>query len=172
LTADFLFSFRYSCGAVDGCLTPILTPSGEHKEDFTDRKSQCSLLLIPIVDTRRIRYIYGGFPGSRGDSLAFRGQSWYGAAEDRLLRRSILSIDEFILGDAGFVLTPFLVRARMFPTSYCSMCRARGSEERGLVLGEYSACGRASCHGQISDTPGSRLLFLICFPSFPRLFPV
>ena len=31
------------------------------------------------------------------------------------------------------------------------------------MLGEYSACGRASCHGQILDTPGSRLLFLTCF---------
>jgi len=128
LAAILLFSFRYSCGAVDGCLTPILTPSGEHKEDFIDRKSQCSLLLISIVDTRPFRYFVGGFPGSRGDSLAFRGQSWYGAAEYPLLRLSILSIDEFILGDAGFVLTPFLVRVCMFPTSYGSMWGARGSE--------------------------------------------
>ena len=56
------------------------------------------------------------------------GASHGSAAEDPLLRRSILSIDEFILGDAGFALTPFLVRVCMFPTSCGSMWGARGSE--------------------------------------------
>mgnify|MGYP006924551740 CR=1 FL=1 len=103
-------SFRCSVGAVDGCLTPILTRYGEHQEDFTDRKAQSSLLMIPISDTRRFRYFVGGFPGSRGDSLAFRGSSWYTTAEDPFLQSCILTLDEFILGNAGFALTPFLVR--------------------------------------------------------------
>ena len=105
-----MVSFRHRCGAVDGCLTPILTPFGEHKEDFTDRKAQSSLLLIPVSDTRRFRYFVGGFPGSRGDSLAFRGRSWHQTAADPLLRKYILGNDEFVLRDAGFALTPFLVR--------------------------------------------------------------
>lgn len=63
------------CGAVDGCLTPFMTPFGEHKEDYSDRRARCSMLLIAITDTRRIRFFVGGFPGSRGDSLAFRAKS-------------------------------------------------------------------------------------------------
>lgn len=134
-----LLSIHHSCGAVDGCLTPILTPSGEHKEEFTDRKSQCSLLIIPIVDTRRFRYFVGGFPGSRGDSLAFRSRSWYTTAEDPLLRRSLLSIDEFILGDAGFALSKFLVRSCVFPGSYGSVLGGRGGEQTRLILGVHRA---------------------------------
>ena len=57
------------------------------------------------------------FSGSRGDSLAFRGRSWYAAAEDVLLRPCILSMDEFILGDAGFALTPYLVCSSLFLSS-------------------------------------------------------
>jgi len=63
-TVILLLHGHHSCGAVDGCLTPILIPSGEHTEDSTDRKSQRSLLTITIVDTRRFKYFVGGFlPG-------------------------------------------------------------------------------------------------------------
>eukprot|EP00168_Porphyra_purpurea_P016511 TRINITY_DN5373_c0_g1_i1.p1 TRINITY_DN5373_c0_g1~~TRINITY_DN5373_c0_g1_i1.p1 ORF type:complete len:180 (-),score=3.43 TRINITY_DN5373_c0_g1_i1:80-619(-) len=70
------------CGAVDGCHTPLLTPFGEHKEDFSHRYARCSLLFLAISDTRLIRYFVGGFPGSRGDLSAFKGRSWYRAMLD------------------------------------------------------------------------------------------
>ena len=97
-------------GAVDGCHTPLLTPFGEHKEDFTNKNATSSLLLLAITDIRRIRYFVGGFSGSCGDSTALKGRSWF---KSMLLTSSILhplSDGEFFLGDAGFGLTPFLVR--------------------------------------------------------------
>jgi len=94
---------------VDGCLTPIITPHGDHKEDYTDRKARCSMLLIPICDTRRFRYFVGGFPGSRADSLAFRTRSWYQVMTDPDMHDRPMRPGEFILGDSGFALTAFLV---------------------------------------------------------------
>lgn len=87
------------CGAVDGCLTPFMTPFGEHKEDYSDRKARCSMLLIAITDTRRIRYFVGGFPGSRGDSLAFRARSWCSSMEDLDAPLRPMSDGEFTLVD-------------------------------------------------------------------------
>lgn len=98
------------CGAVDGCHTSLLTPFGEHKEDFTDRYARCSLLFLAISDTRLIRYFVGGFPGSRGDSNAFKERSWYRAMLDAGDTLPPLEDEEFILGDAGFALAVFLVR--------------------------------------------------------------
>eukprot|EP00170_Pyropia_yezoensis_P005536 contig_22486_g5551 len=96
------------CGAFDGSHTPLLTPFGEHKEDYTNKNATSALLLLAISDTRRIRYFVGGFPGSCGDSTALKGRSWFQAMllPDGDLRP--LSAGEFILGDAGFGLTPFL----------------------------------------------------------------
>jgi len=94
---------------VDGCLTPIITPHGDHKEDYTDRKAWCSMLLIPICDTRRFRYFVGGFPGSRADSLAFRTRSWYQVMTDPDVHDRPMRPGELILGDSGFALTAFLV---------------------------------------------------------------
>ena len=110
-----MVSFRHRCGAVDGCLIPILTPFEEHKEEFTDRKAQSCILLVPVSDTRRFRYFVGGFPSSRGDSLAFRGRSWHQTVADPLPPKYILGTDEFVLGDEGFVMTPFLVRFCSIP---------------------------------------------------------
>lgn len=75
-----IFDFL-GCGAVGGCLTPCLTPFGEHKEDYTDKKATCSIVFLGITDTRRLRYFVGRFPGSRGDSLAFRTRSLQGHDE-------------------------------------------------------------------------------------------
>jgi len=82
--SDMCLALLFSCspcsaGAVDGCQNPSLTPFGDHKEDFTDKKSKCSMLMLAITDTRRVRLFAGGYPGSRGDSMAFRRRSWYKA---------------------------------------------------------------------------------------------
>lgn len=98
------------CGAVDGCHTPLLTPFGEHKEDFTDRYARCSHLFLAISDTRLIRYFVRGIPGSHGDSKAFKERSWYRAMLDAGDTLPPLEDGEFILGDAGFALAAFLVR--------------------------------------------------------------
>jgi len=90
-----------------------------------DRKAQCSLLLIPVSDTRRFRYFVGGFPGSRGDLLAFRSRSWYKNVEDPMLWHCILSRDEYILGDAGFALTPVLVRCCPFYSALVAVSHAK-----------------------------------------------
>lgn len=108
----FLLASGLSCGAVDGCHTPVLTPFGEHKEDYTNKNATSSLLLLAITDTRRIRYFVGGFPGSCGDSTSLKRRSWFMfkamLRPEGVLRP--LSVGEFILGDAGFGLTPFIVR--------------------------------------------------------------
>ena len=112
--SDMRFTLLFSCspcsvGAVDGCQTPCLTPSGDHKEYYTDKKSNCSMLMLAITDTRRVRLFAGGFPGSRGDSMAFHGRSWYKALSHRNAQCRPLSPGEFVLGDAGFAHTVFVV---------------------------------------------------------------
>jgi len=86
--SDTRLAVLFSCsscsvGAVDGCQTPCLKLFGDHKEDYTDKKSNCSMLVLSITDTRRVRLFAGGFPGSRGDSMAFCCRSWYKALSHR-----------------------------------------------------------------------------------------
>lgn len=97
------------CGSVDDCHTPLLTPFGEHKKDFTDRYARCSHFFLASSDTRLIRYFVRGFPGSRGDSNAFKERSGYRAMLDAGDTLPPLEDGEFILGDAGFALAVFLV---------------------------------------------------------------
>lgn len=115
-----LYSYHFtwnSRGAVDGCHTPLLTLFGEHKEDYRNKNATSSLLVLAIADTRRIRYLVGRFPGSCGDSAAFKGRSWF---KVMLLTGSCdCSLrGEFILGDAGSGITPLLVR--FFQERFCS----------------------------------------------------
>jgi len=113
---DVVLHFFFSCaslcrcGAVDGCHTQLLTPFGAHKEDYTDKNSNFSLLMLGISDTRSVCYFVGGLPGSQGDSLAFCTRSWHASMFEENLSARPLSAREFILGDAGFALTAFLVR--------------------------------------------------------------
>lgn len=104
-----LSRFPMSCGAVDGCLTPTITPQGDHKEDYADRKARCSTLLVPICDTCRFRYFVGGFLGSRAISLAFLTRYWYQAVTDPDVHDRSMRSWEFRSGDSGFALTAFLV---------------------------------------------------------------
>ena len=66
--------------------------------------------MLAISDTRRVCYFVGGLRGSQGDSLAFRTRSWHASVFEEDLGARPLSAQEFILGDAGFALTAFLVR--------------------------------------------------------------
>jgi len=120
-----------SCGAADGCHTQLLTPFGKHKEDYTDKNSNCSLLLLAITDTRRICYFVGGIPGSQGDSLWFWFRSWYEAMLDEDVSVRPLAAREFILGDAGFALTALLVRT--------DPCQWGGGEGIMAYSGVYAA---------------------------------
>jgi len=88
----------------------LLAPLRNHKEDYTGKDSNCSLLILVISDTRRVRYFVCGMPGSQGDSLEFRSRSWHAAMYMEDLNARPLSPRKFILGDAGFALTRFLVR--------------------------------------------------------------
>lgn len=103
---------RNRCGAADGHLTPFMTPFGEHKEEYSDRSARCSMLRIAITDTRRIRFFVGGFPGTRGASLAFCARSWCTSMEDLDAPLRPMLNGDFILRDSGFALTTFLVRCR------------------------------------------------------------
>eukprot|EP00168_Porphyra_purpurea_P008171 TRINITY_DN20296_c0_g1_i1.p1 TRINITY_DN20296_c0_g1~~TRINITY_DN20296_c0_g1_i1.p1 ORF type:complete len:114 (-),score=0.87 TRINITY_DN20296_c0_g1_i1:38-379(-) len=80
------------------------------KKTIQTKTLNWSLLILVTSDTRRIRYFVGGIPGSQGDSLAFRSCSWHAAIYDEDVTARPLSAREFILGDAGFALTVFLVR--------------------------------------------------------------
>lgn len=127
-----LFVLPCRCGAVDGFHTQLLTLCGEHKEDYTDKNSNLSLLMLVISDTRRVCYFVGGIPGSQGDSLAFRTRSWHTAMYEVNSSARPLSAREFILGDAGFALTVFLVREER------ELCTGtpvrRGREQTGTVV--------------------------------------
>lgn len=76
-----------------------------------DRYSRCCLLLLAITDTQMVRYFIGGFPGSRGDSLAFKEWSWFQAMVNSGDGHRPLDGGEFIPGDGGFGLTALLVRS-------------------------------------------------------------
>jgi len=102
---------------VDGCHTQILTPYGEHKEDYTDKNSKVSLLKLAISDTHRVCYFVGGLPWSQGESLELRTQSWHASMFEEDMSSRPLSVREFILGDAGFALTAFLVCVTCFAFS-------------------------------------------------------
>lgn len=56
-----------------------------------------------------MRFFVGGFPRSRGDSVAFKGRSWYQSMLNPGSSQPLLEDGEFILGDAGFALAPFLI---------------------------------------------------------------
>jgi len=66
--------------------------------------------MLAISDIRRVCYFVGGLRGSQGDSLASRTRSWHASMFEEDLGARPLSAQEFILGDAGFALTAFLVR--------------------------------------------------------------
>lgn len=169
---------------MDGCLTPFISPHGEHKEDFSDRKARCSMLFIAITDTRRIRLFVGGFPGSRANSSAFRARSWYSAMEDPNAPLRPLSDGEFILGDSGFALTAFLVCCPHplppLPPPFLRACRRRkalpslAAKQRrrqprlraaALCSGQYPLCEKRTDNDMIglfcSCLPVSLLLFVL-----------
>lgn len=148
------------CGAVDGCHTPLLTPFGEHKEDFTDRYARCSLLFLAISDTRLIRYFVGGFPGSRGDSTAFKARSWYRAMLDPDGTRPPLEDGEFILGDAGFALTVFLVCHAPPGEHHIGMALTLDACEERVLVGLYGGGvgeGQAASAALARETVGHAL---------------
>lgn len=38
----------------------MLTPYGDHKEDYTDKNCNCSMLLLSITDTHCVRFFLAG----------------------------------------------------------------------------------------------------------------
>lgn len=125
------------CGAADGHLTPFMTPFEEHNKEYSDRSARCSMLRIAITDTRRIRLFAGGFPGTRGASLAFCARSCCTSMEDLDAPLRPMLNGDFILRDSGFALTTFLVRCRTTfhqtfstpppappPAPFCGTCQA------------------------------------------------
>lgn len=103
------------------------------------------MLMIAITDTRRIRFFVGGFPGSRGDSLAFRARSWSSSMENSDAPMRPMADGEFILGDSGFGLTAFLItpfrEADMYGPNAVSMRRFNHLHAKMRVVVE-NAFGR------------------------------
>jgi len=93
--------------------------------------------MLAISDTRSVCNFVGGLPGSQGDSLAFRTRSWHAFMFEKDLGARPLSAREFILGDAGFSLTAFLVRTDSIV---------------GKIRGESGAAGG---HGRWTSCSGS-----------------
>jgi len=130
----FFIAFRRG-GAVDSCHTPLLTLFGQHKEELSNKNAMSSLLLLSITDTRRMRYFVVGFPLSCEDETALKRRSWI---ESMRLTSSVLhplSDSDFVLGDAGFGLTPVLVRTTTVyftPHDMNAACAPADSIRRGL----------------------------------------
>lgn len=104
------------------------------------------MLMIAITDTRRIRFFVGGFPGSRGDSLAFRARSWSSSMENSDAPMRPMADGEFILGDSGFGLTAFLVRdGDPYRVQQRFLCELSWMVGHSIFSGSLCACVPAWC---------------------------
>ncbi|KAF0740516.1 hypothetical protein Ae201684P_016295 [Aphanomyces euteiches] len=94
-------------GAVDGTLIALAQKPSKHGEDYFSRKSSYAINAIIACDhTRRIRYVYAGWPGSCHDQRVFQNSSLaHGLG-------SFTSGDYFLVGDSAFspnkhLISPF-----------------------------------------------------------------
>lgn len=101
-----------------------------------------------------MRFFVGGFPRSRGDSVAFKGRSWYQSMLNPGSSQPLLEDGEFILGDAGFALAPFLVRCSSGMGGDVSQCRGGGGGPATLGVGGRGGVERWGKRGRRGGVGG------------------
>lgn len=106
------------CGAIDITHIMMTLPTMDSADDvWLDREKNCSMILQAVVDPdMRFRDIITGWPGSLSDDLVLRSSGFIKLSEEgkRLNGKKMeltqgLELREYIIGDAGFSLLPWLL---------------------------------------------------------------
>jgi hypothetical protein len=113
------WNFPNCCGALDGTHFPIELPNGENSESYFDFKKKISVSMQGIVDLDlRFLHVCCGWPGSVQDFRLLRVSSFYKDVEERGTKLNAFEyfcsdrqsfLREYILGDAGYPLHPWLM---------------------------------------------------------------
>ncbi|MCO5612795.1 hypothetical protein L7F22_067065 [Adiantum nelumboides] len=117
------------CGAIDATHIKMNLPKNETNESWFDRNGNYSMLVQGIVDANmRFLDVNIGWPGSCNDKHVLRDSGFYRLCQGRnrlagpTFVHEDLSIQEYIVGDGGYVLLPWLVipypRAMLQSTSH------------------------------------------------------
>ncbi|ERN10279.1 hypothetical protein AMTR_s00178p00058280 [Amborella trichopoda] len=105
------------CGAIDTTHIVLSLPSVEASKLWCDHENKYSMVLQAIVDPdMRFRDIVTGWPGSMNDFLTLKTSRFFKLCEKgkRLNGKKVelsegFEVREYILGDMGFPLLPWLV---------------------------------------------------------------
>lgn len=106
------------CGAIDTThITMLITSSDQEADTWLDHKQNHSMILQAIVDPDlRFRNIVTGWPGKMNDSSTLQSSSFFKLCQkgERLNGQNIhlseeTGLSEYIIGDFGFPLLPWLV---------------------------------------------------------------
>ncbi|EYU36255.1 hypothetical protein MIMGU_mgv1a021222mg [Erythranthe guttata] len=104
------------CGAIDTThITMLLTSSDREADSWVDRKGAHSMVLQAVVDPDlRFRDIVTGWPGKMTDSSVLENSTFFQLCQNgERLKKSEQDeeekITEYIIGDYGFPLLPWLI---------------------------------------------------------------
>ncbi|KAF9596638.1 hypothetical protein IFM89_012761 [Coptis chinensis] len=106
------------CGAIDTTHIRLSLPQVDHSNDvWHDREKRHSMILQVVVDPdMRFRDVLTGWPGSMNESAVLRSSGLFKLCENgkRLNGKKVgmsegIEVREYIVGDAGFPLLPWLV---------------------------------------------------------------
>ncbi|CAA0811910.1 PIF / Ping-Pong family of plant transposases [Striga hermonthica] len=123
------------CGVIDTThITMLLTSSDPEADSWLDRDGNHSMVLQAIVDPDlRFRNVVTGWPGKMSDSLVLRSSNFFKLCQsgerlngERMSLCEENEVGEYIIGDSGFPLLPWLV------TPY----QGKGLKERELDFNE------------------------------------
>lgn len=106
------------CGAIDITHVVMTLPTMDPSNNvWFDREKNYSMVLQAVVDPEmRLRDVIAGWPGSLSDAVVLRSSGFFRLSEEgkRLNGKKLnisegTEIGEYIIGDAGFPLLPWLL---------------------------------------------------------------
>ncbi|MBA0814459.1 hypothetical protein Gohar_020290, partial [Gossypium harknessii] len=106
------------CGAIDITHVVMTLPTMDPSNNvWFDREKNYSMVLQAVVDPEmRLRDVIAGWPGSLSDAVVLRSSGFFRLSEEgkRLTGKKLnisegMEIGEYIIGDAGFPLLPWLL---------------------------------------------------------------
>ncbi|MCO5574777.1 hypothetical protein L7F22_028569 [Adiantum nelumboides] len=118
------------CGAIDATHINIHLSKNETNESWYNRYGNYSMVVQGIVDANmRFLDVKIGWPGSCNDKRVLQNSGFYRPCQGRehlagpSFNHENLSIQEYIVGDGGYVLLPWLLipysRPMLQSTSHC-----------------------------------------------------
>ncbi|EEF30419.1 protein ALP1-like [Ricinus communis] len=119
-----IHSLPNCCGVIDTTHVVMTLPAVDHSNDvWIDREKNHSMVLQAIVDPdMRFRDVIVGYPGSLSDALVLQNSSFFKLSEEgkRLNGKKMelmegTELGEYIIGDAGFPLMPWLFTPYQHP---------------------------------------------------------